>query len=144
MARHSMKSRSDQQAFTLLEVLMIIIAAAVLIVLLFPARTSSRKAPRVVCTANLKGLALAFNLWAADQGGTNFPWRVETNGGTFKYSQSPEVLRHFKTISNYLNRPEILVCPSDTSRKPARSWESLPNRNFSYFLNLSELQSLGD
>ena len=45
------------------------------------------------------------------------------------------VYHHFQVMSNELNTPVILVCPSDV-RGFARDFSSLRNANISYFVNL--------
>ena len=47
---------------------------------------------------------------------------------------------HFRVMSNELNNPKILVCPSD-NRKHAASFAHLNNNNLSYFVGLDADES---
>ncbi len=58
-----------------------------------------------------------------------------TNGGSMEWLAGSNMYRHFLTMSNEINNPIILTCPSD-ERKPAQDWGSLRNNNLSYFLGL--------
>jgi hypothetical protein len=41
---------------------------------------------------------------------------------------------HFLSLSNFMNSPELLTCPSD-SRRSTASWSTLNDSNISYFIN---------
>ena len=50
---------------------------------------------------------------------------------------SPEVFRHFLAMSNELEHPNILVCPSDHGRLRAATFDTgFSNGNLSYFVGL--------
>lgn len=56
-------------------------------------------------------------------------------GGTKEYIATGETFRHFEILSNQLNTPLILACPSDKARIQVRSFEpTLSNSNVSYFV----------
>jgi hypothetical protein len=130
--------KNSKRALTAVEVLLIIFALFFLAALLLPSLSRSHRSPRVMCTSRLKQAALAFHLWAIDHGGTNFPWQVQTTGGTERYAKSPEIFRHFAAISNELQNARALACPGDKARKPIISWTALRNENISYFINLTQ------
>jgi Protein of unknown function (DUF1559) len=73
---------------------------------------ASEKARRIQCVSNLKQIGLAARMWAQKHGDV---W--------------PE---DFLVMSNELNTPKILVCPSDTARQPARQWSELTAGSISY------------
>lgn len=70
------------------------------------------KAMRIQCVNNLKQLGLAARVWAADNQGV-FPPNIHS-------------------MSNELVTPKVLVCPADTSRQVAESWDNFGSANMSY------------
>jgi hypothetical protein len=96
------------------------------------------KAQRVSCANNLKQIGLAFRTWAIDNDG-QFPFNVSTNaGGTRELCAmgsdgfDSNAARHFEVMSNELATPLLLVCPKDSSRKPAAGFASLQASNVTY------------
>jgi hypothetical protein len=128
---------SRRRAFTLKELVIVIAATVVLAGLLLPPLSSAKKkAPRINCINNLKVVGTAFRLWAGDFGGTNefYPTQVSTNsGGAAELVQRGEVWPVFQVMSNELNTPKILRCPTDT-RPVAANFSTLRNTNLSYFV----------
>jgi hypothetical protein len=103
-------------------------------------RAKSSRCGGIRCPSNLKQTALGFCLYASDHE-DRFPWQLTTNlGGTLEYLDSSQVYRHFSSISNELQNPKILVCPSDSSRTRSMNWTSLTNANISYFIVMSTNQ----
>ncbi|EEF60454.1 hypothetical protein [Pedosphaera parvula] len=94
----------------------------------------------VTCVRNLLQIGLSFRMWAGDNQ-DEYPFNISTKEGGTK-----ELCRlgkdgfdlnagfHFQVASNELNNPLVLVCPQDTSRKPARDWVSLKTENVTYRL----------
>jgi prepilin-type N-terminal cleavage/methylation domain-containing protein len=122
--------------FTFTELLVVLTVAGSLLlvglILLAPADT--KKARRINCLNNLKQVGTAFNLWAGDN--LAFPTHVPTNrGGASELVGGGEVWLVFRTMSNELNTPKIVLCPSDT-RWMAVSFDVLYNTNISYFIGL--------
>jgi type II secretory pathway pseudopilin PulG len=126
-----------RRAFTLKELVIVIAATVVLAGLLLPARPAAKtKAQRINCISNLKQVGTAFRLWAGDSGGTNafYPTQVSTNsGGAAELVTRGEVWMVFQVMSNELNTPKILLCPTDT-RPVATNFSTLRNTNLSYFV----------
>src|SRR5207237_1022660 len=82
-----------------------------------------------------KQVGIAFRVFANDHGDT-YPMNVSTNkGGSMEFVNSGEVFQHFRTMSNEMSTPKVLVCSSDT-RRAAPNFSVLSNVNVSYFVSL--------
>ena len=109
-------------AFTLTELLVVI---AVTVALMSPAFSTAAKAKvrsrKIACTNNLKQTGLSSRVFANDHGDA-FPIEVSTNeGGSKEYLSKPDVFPHWRTLSNTLSTPKLLICPAD-DRKAAASF----------------------
>src|SRR5437762_14274257 len=120
--------------FTRSELLVALASLTLLLAVCLPAlgtRVSARSA-RVVCVNNLRQIGAA---WRMSATGLNdmFPFQVR--------SFSAEVLPSYESylvISNELKTPRILVCPSDSSRTIAPSFDRqfFSSQSISYFIGL--------
>ena len=116
-----------------------IMTTLVLAGLFLPALANAKgKAQSIMCVSNMKQIGLSFRVWAGDNN-DRFPFNVSTtNGGTMELSshgavgleQNPAI--HFQVLSNELMTPKVLVCPLDTSKQPATSFNNLQSANVSY------------
>jgi competence protein ComGC len=135
--------RLTTKAFTLIELLTIIVAIAVIVAVLVPLTSRPRVYINYVnCSNNLKQIGLSVRLWANDNG-DRFPISVSTNqGGSLESIQTSDAFRHFQTLSNELSTPKVIVCPQD-SRTAATNWWStdLNNSKVSYFVGLEADES---
>ncbi|MGA9780113.1 MAG: prepilin-type N-terminal cleavage/methylation domain-containing protein [Verrucomicrobiia bacterium] len=123
----------QKKAFTLIELLVVIAIIAILAAMLLPALAAAkRKAQRINCISNLKQIGLSFRMWGDDNGG-QYPMTVlVANGGAeeFVYSaQNPTLSLTppagynsglypqacFTVMSNTLDNPALLACPSDAT-----------------------------
>ena len=130
----------DRSGLSLLEVLFVVITVALVGFTFLPVLTRPRPiggGTRIHCTSNLKQIGLAFRLYSNDHD-DRFPFAVPNDsGGTLDFLNSPQVIRHFESLSNELITPRILVCPSDAGRLRAFDFMMpLANSNLSYFVGL--------
>ena len=103
------------------------------------------------CLNHLKQIGLAFRTWAIDHD-DHFPFNVSTNaGGTLELCARGEdgfdahSAAHFRAMSNELGTARFLVCPADSSKRPAASFANLQAANVSYLVrsgtNVDEARS---
>ena len=122
----------QRRAFTLIELLVVIAIIAILAALLLPALAAAkRKAQRISCVNNLKQIGISFRMWGDDNGG-QYPMTVLcANGGAEEnvysaqnvnlatppapYTQGYYPAQCFTVMSNTLDNPALLQCPSDST-----------------------------
>jgi len=98
------------------------------------------KATTITCANNLKQVSYAYRIWAGDHQDL-LPMKVSiTNGGAMEAILTGNVATVFQVMSNELNTPKILFCPTDKKRIQTATFAStnqrLSNSNFSYFVGL--------
>jgi hypothetical protein len=125
-------------AITLLEVTLLMAGLAVLAALLLPGLLRPRvHVCRINCVNNLKQVGLGYRLWAMDHQ-DRFPMALtSSNGGTRDHPLRAEAWVHLEPLAHELNTPKVLVCPEDTQRRAATTFEAgFRNPNLSYFVGL--------
>jgi len=92
------------------------------------------------CVTQLKQIGLVFQLWAMDNN-DHYPFNVSTNaGGTMEFCArgndgfDASAAIHFQVMSNELGSTTLLVCPSDSTKKPAMDFRTLQATNVTYVM----------
>ena len=107
------------------ELLFVTGAVALLLLTAAPLLGNSKlRSDRLVCGNNLRQIGVAFQTWA-DSHEDRFPWVVsQGSGGTSLPNTAlmDNAWYHYLPLSNTLNSPSLLACPSDLS-KVATKWD---------------------
>ena len=152
MKTEGVKPRRRIPGFSILDLLIIIVAVAGIIFIILPSIARSRvRSSRINCTNNLKQVGLSFRQWGQDQN-DKYPMQVAaTNGGVMEQAQLGSAYAVFLVMSNELSTPKILFCPNESNprRKAANTFAQTvppgsppylvpftPTNNLSYFVGL--------
>lgn|SRR6185503_6229921 len=140
---HAVPTR-DREAFTRLELAVVIAVLGLVAVLTLPALANQReRSTRVSCVNNLRLIGQGLQQWGTEHGG-QLPWRTPwCEGGTFLLSSSgcsgdvpswsglnQNSWFQWAWVSNELRSPNTLACPSDAQKTPATLWASTPSGGF--------------
>ncbi len=133
-------NRSRAQAFTLVEILVVVGVFFLLTGLLLPTLSNNkRKAFTTVCINNLKQVTLAQIVWASDHGsGDRFAFVVPAAEGGLRETalEHRDLGAYYKGLASELLNPKILACPTDREVIPAQDFTELTTARVSYFMNL--------
>jgi prepilin-type processing-associated H-X9-DG protein len=135
---NAFQNRQGSRAFTVLELLVVVVVVFVITGLILPTYVRPRPgcSLRINCVNNLKQVGLAFRLWGDDNNDT-YPMHFYTNQtGGLLFADATNGFRYFQAMSNELSTPKILVCPADT-RIPATNFATdFSGAHLSYFVGL--------
>ena len=134
-----------QSAFTIIEVLAIIVVLMVLAAMLLPSMAPPRaisKAVRISCVNNLKEVGTAYRLWANDHGDLVPSQQSITNGGWKEFltnaDQGAICWTNYAIMQNELGQsPKLVICPSDERKAALNFTNAFGNLNVSYFVGVS-------
>jgi prepilin-type N-terminal cleavage/methylation domain-containing protein len=122
-------AKPNRTGFTLIELLVVIAIIAILAGLLLPALARAKaKANRAKCLSNLKQMNLGFRIFSNDNG-EKFPWLVLPADGGSQDAANQQTWRHILPVTNEMNSPKILVCPSDNQKTMVSTWTLFLNNN---------------
>ena len=111
-----MKPISQRRGFSLLDLLFIILAGAIVVIVVLPCFAPRPHHKRLGCSNNLKQVGLAFRIWAGDNN-DKFPMQISiTNGGAMEWAATGSAYEVFLVMSNELCTPKLLFCPEDWSQ----------------------------
>jgi prepilin-type processing-associated H-X9-DG protein len=133
----SVRANQSWWAFTLIELLIVMVCLSLIAALLLPAIARHRTSYcGMYCVNNLKQVGVAFRTWALDNG-DKYPAQVSvTNGGTMELVGSGTVWPHFSVMSNELSTPKILVCPQDPALEKRMTTTFGTNSGYSGYPNI--------
>lgn len=154
------KARKWIFGFSMLDVLIIILAVVGFLFVILPTIARSRmQSKRINCTNNLKQVGLSFRQWGLDNE-DKFPIQVAaTNGGAMEQAQLGSAYAVFLVMSNELSTPKVLLCPNENNRKRVAAHNFAPTvppgsprgivpftatNNISYFVGLDADQAKSD
>ncbi len=109
-----------QCAWMRVEIIFVVFIAAFIALMVLPATVCGTgkkvRASRIKCINNLKNVGLAMRVFATDHE-DRYPMELPlAQGGTRELVNDPTLVwLHFAAVSNELNTPKLLLCPSDTA-----------------------------
>jgi competence protein ComGC len=132
------------QAFTFIELLLVILLCVVLLSLCLPAFTRARQGSHISCINNLKQLGISYRIWASDHH-DRFPASESvSDGGWREFLDNPNqgslCWTNYLIMANEIGQSSrVLICPSDERKPVAGNFigNFVSNTNLSYFVGVS-------
>ena len=129
-------SNFGRSGLTLVEVLIIFVVVAVLVAMLLPASVGGGRSKIYLCENKLRQIDVCFIEFANDNG-DKFPMQLPWgSGGTMVSVYTEDTFPHFEILKRYGLEVRTCVCPFETNRQAAASFEALNDLNLSYFVNV--------
>jgi prepilin-type processing-associated H-X9-DG protein len=131
------KRTRTQQAFTVVELMMVVLLVMILTIVFFPRPHGMQSAVRIQCVNNLKQIGLGFRIWQQEHG--EYPMQYRTNGFDGPaYANQRQMFIYFQVLSNELTNPKLVTCPADKSRSAATNFSTdFNSSHLSYFAGLN-------
>lgn len=128
------------RGFTIVELLIVIAIISFIAALLLPALSGAKNRGKGAdCISRLRQIGVGFRLWANDNEGF-FPWHLPASKSGS--ADSIDWTDNFRAVSNELQTPKILACPSDDLKRAHDNWSTLDGaRHISYFLGFEAHES---
>ncbi len=116
--------RHKPQAFTRLELLVVIVVLSLLGAFALPLlATTRRDSDRAACASNLYQIGHAILLWAGDHG-DRVPWWTPVSDGGTMANKSGAAWFEWASLSNELATARVFACPADDGVRAAAVFDS--------------------
>jgi prepilin-type N-terminal cleavage/methylation domain-containing protein len=127
----------DGNAFTLVEMLVVIVVLAVLVAMILPALKAAKRKGGPNCMNNIMQIGLSFRLWESDNG-DKYPMQFAvTNSDMMKLIGGGNAYVLWQSMSNELSNQKFLHCPADSNHIAATNFDiGFSDANISYFFGL--------
>ena len=113
-------------AFTRVELTAVLAVLALVVIVILPVLAGpQQRSSRVTCANNLRQIGTAFQVWGNDHDDLTPQEVPVAAGGTRQHPLAANTWLHFSWLSNELNSPVLLFCPTD-SGQPARDFTGDP------------------
>lgn len=118
-------AKHRNRAFTTTELMVVVLAIAVVAALVLPARVKAReRAMGSQCLNTQRSISVGLRLFAGDAGGYPFAFLSQASNSApglspFATNNPAELWKLFQVAADDLSSPRILVCPSDRFRQRA-------------------------
>ncbi|MGD0412090.1 MAG: type II secretion system protein [Verrucomicrobiota bacterium] len=135
------RMRRGREAFTRIELIVVIAIIAVLVSVFLPGLRQAKQDHHIFCISVLGEIGTAYRVWAGDNGDL-MPFQQSVSKGGWKElltnaNQGAICWTNYAIMQNELGQsPKLVVCPND-ERLPAQSFtNNFDNTHVSYFVGV--------